>query len=51
MFYHLCLLILHIKIQRSLLNFDLALLGMKELITVKKIDFWIKILVVTVTII
>ena len=48
MFYHLCLLILHIKIQRFLLNFDLALLGMKEL---KKIDFWIKILVVTVTII
>ena len=31
----LFLLILHIEIQRFLLNFDLALLGVKGLITVK----------------
>ena len=39
MFYCLFLRILHIEIERFLLNFDLALLGVKGLITINKNDF------------
>ena len=44
MFYCLFLRILHIEIQRLLRNFDSALSGVKGLITVKKMNFLIKIL-------